>query len=190
MNQAHLFSSADLEGAYRYSLTRAWGAPKPSICWIMLNPSTADAGQDDPTIRRCVGFSQRWGAGALIVVNLFAYRATDPCALLTADDPVGPRNDQEILRAAGSATEVIAAWGRLGQSLRGRDKDVLGLIPRPVLCLGLTQEGYPRHPLYMPKDAVPMLYHTHSQGRNRAQRRMSDGAPEIREAAAPGRAED
>src|SRR5262245_19133112 len=86
-------------GLYRYWLTRTWDNSLRRVCWVMLNPSTADAEQDDPTIRRCVGFARSWGAGGIIVVNLFAFRASDPKALLRAADPVGPDNDGHILKS-------------------------------------------------------------------------------------------
>src|SRR5262249_14212908 len=88
-------------GRYRYSLTRRWGdAAEPRALFVMLNPSTADAEQDDPTIRRCIGFAKAWGMGSLEVVNLYALRATDPAALLSAPDPIGPKNDTMITSAA------------------------------------------------------------------------------------------
>ena len=86
-------------GKYRYRLTRKWGYGRP-CGFIMLNPSTADALHDDPTIRRCVGFAKAWGCGALIVVNLFAVRATSPREMMRADDPVGPENKEHVQRAA------------------------------------------------------------------------------------------
>src|SRR5262245_13227298 len=108
-------SSAELSpcGRYRYALTRTWGDPKKVVCWVMLNPSTADADQDDPTIRRCLGFSRAWGAGGLVVVNLFALRATDPDQLRIAADPVGPDNDSHLSTAAFGRL-VVAAWGARG----------------------------------------------------------------------------
>lgn len=81
-------------GTYRYWLCREWSPGLDSLVWLMLNPSTADATQDDPTIRRCMGFARRWGYGGITVVNLYAYRATNPRDLLTAADPVGPENDR------------------------------------------------------------------------------------------------
>ena len=77
----------------------------------MLNPSTADAERDDPTIRRCIGFSRAWGFGGAEMVNLFALRSTDPGRLREAADPVGPGNVAHIADAARGATQVIAAWG-------------------------------------------------------------------------------
>jgi hypothetical protein len=116
----------------------------------MLNPSTADASRDDATIRRCASFSRAWGFGAMVVVNLFALRATDPRRLREAADPVGPRNDGAIRGAAGGSDAVVAAWGRHG-SLRGRDERVLDLLrDHDVRLLGVNADGSPRHPLYLP----------------------------------------
>jgi hypothetical protein len=119
----------------------------------MLNPSTADAVRDDPTIRRCIGFAKAWGAGGMVVVNLFAYRASSPRILFAAEDPVGPQNDRHLLRVLSRAGQVVvAAWGSHG-SYRDRDAEVLQLLMRRrihIECLGRTADGQPRHPLYLP----------------------------------------
>lgn len=154
-------ATADVEGAYRYRLMRRWGAPEPRVCWVMLNPSTADASADDPTIRRCLDFSASWGYGALEVVNLFALRSTDPRSLARDEDPVGPRNDASILAAATlEQTLVVCAWGASG-TLLGRDQSVLALLrSRGVQLhyLALTKGGHPGHPLYLPRTTKPTLW--------------------------------
>ena len=134
---------------YRYSLSRTWNPSLPSIAWVMLNPSTADETHDDPTIRRCVDFSRRWGYGSMEVANLFGLRATSPRELRASIDPVGPRNDNHILAAAGRADSVVVAWGVHGVLL-SRDRAVIDLLyPRRLLSLGATLAGQPRHPLYL-----------------------------------------
>ena len=141
----------DDSGRYRYRLGRRWADGGPAIAFVMLNPSTADAERDDPTIRRCAGFARAWGFAGMEVVNLFALRATDPARLRRARDPVGPGNDRHIAAAAGGADVVLLAWGNCG-ALRGRDRQVVALLAglRPA-CLGVTQSGQPRHPLYLPR---------------------------------------
>ncbi len=142
------------DGAYRYTLSRRW-APGPVASFVMLNPSTADAFDDDPTIRRCAGFARDWACGALLVLNLFAYRSTNPLVLAKVDDPVGPQNDQ-ALRAmlAGPVTgPIVAAWGNHGR-LRNRGQVVTDLLTRAGVqlhCLGVTGAGQPCHPLYLAK---------------------------------------
>jgi hypothetical protein len=124
----------------------------------MLNPSTADETHDDPTIRRCIDFSRRWGFGSLEVVNLFALRATCPRILMSASDPIGPYNDDHILAAAGRANLLIAAWGIHGDHL-WRAQRVAGLLEsHRVRCLGLTSGGQPRHPLYVPATTPPIRW--------------------------------
>jgi hypothetical protein len=150
-------------GKYRYSLTRVWGEGKRA-CWIMLNPSTADADRDDNTIRRCIDFSQRWDCGSLVVVNLFAWRATKPAelrraikkhGLVTATG--GTVNTRALRVAMASADMTIAAWGASGgeeSERRGawlsRHRASAGLPP--LLCLGRTKSGAPRHPLMVRRD--------------------------------------
>lgn len=130
----------------------------------MLNPSTADEVDDDPTIRRCISFARREGAGALDVVNLFAFRATKPEALFDAPDPQGPMNRIEVASAATGATNaggwVVAAWGAHWLAdLPGADCAVMlrdfGVSLR---CLGHTKGGAPRHPLYVKGDAPLVMY--------------------------------
>src|ERR1700756_5834740 len=99
-----------LDGLYRYELTRRW-ARGPCVCWIMLNPSTADATAGDPTVRRCRGFSERWNMGGMVVVNLFAYRGNNPADLLLPADPVGTENDNAIHDAVVRSRLVVMAWG-------------------------------------------------------------------------------
>ena len=140
---------------YRYVLTREFGGD-PTCLFIMLNPSSADADHDDPTIRRCIGFAKRGGFGRLEVVNLYAFRTASPSTLFTALHPVGPDNGSEIREALGRADMVIAAWGNNADVNSGRVSKVMALIERsgkPVKCFGLTRQGQPKHPLYLRSDA-------------------------------------
>lgn len=151
-------------GFYRYWLSREVSPMskfKP-VVFVMLNPSTANAEQDDPTIRRCIDYTKRWGGSHLIVVNLFAYRSTDPCKLWAEDtvDPVGSLNDEALIRATDYAHAhdgiVVAAWGEHG-SFMGRSEIVLRNIDKyKPMCLKLNKSGNPVHPLYQRKDAVLM----------------------------------
>lgn len=137
---------------YRYDLWRRW-APGPYAMFIGLNPSTADETQDDPTIRRCIGFAKAWGYSALCMTNLFAFRATDPKEMKAEVDPIGWGNDATIIRLSADAGVVIAAWGVHGTHL-DRAADVVKLIPN-LQCLGLSKDGHPRHPLYLKADCEP-----------------------------------
>ena len=141
-------SSAVIEGPYRYLLTRRIVGEDPArrILWIMLNPSTADASEDDPTIRRVLGFSKRWGYGWVEVVNLFAFRATEPVELQIAIDPVGPLNHAYIAEALNRTSDLIVGWGARGSMCRTRQ------AYRGARCLGVTKAGEPRHPLYVRAD--------------------------------------
>jgi len=138
---------------YRYLLTRGDAGARDHVVFVMLNPSTADARRNDPTITRCIGFADRLGCPRLSIVNLFALRATDPRRLYRARDPVGPDNDAAIAAAVRDATLVVAAWGNHG-ALHDRAAAVLRLLPA-VHHFGLTRLGQPRHPLYLP-GAAPL----------------------------------
>lgn len=184
------------DGRYRYRLWREWrlwperahwrwmegedgkvavdGAGEPLgrpkvVLFVMLNPSTADGEEDDPTIRRCVDFSRRWGYDRMEVVNLFAFRATDPAQLLTlddADDPVGPDNvdafrglieDRDDFFGSG-VDKVVCAWGAHGAHL-GQDETVMGWLgDAPCFALNVTRDGHPSHPLYQPRSSVLTPY--------------------------------
>lgn len=139
---------------YRYRLGREWLTGKGGVLFVMLNPSTADAEKDDPTIRRCIGFAQRWGFQRLTVGNLFAWRATNPSDLLVADDPVGVENDYHLAEMSQEADAVIVAWGVPG-AYRDRGPYVLRrVLAGKIEHLGLTKEGHPKHPLYLSNDAA------------------------------------
>lgn len=150
------------DGLYRYSLSRVWDRSLSPVNFVMLNPSVASATVDDPTVRRCIGFARSWGHGAIVVTNLFAYRATDPKELRKARDPIGPDWEYHVEFAARNAELVVAAWGNHG-SYRDRSAFVRRQfrewsIPLHVLKLSRTFE--PAHPLYLPGDLRPALNRT------------------------------
>ena len=137
-------------GRYRYRLGRTWG-PGQYLLFVMLNPSTADAEEDDPTIRRCVGFAKAHQFDGIQVVNLYAWRATDPRDLKAAGYPVGSDNDNHIKAALGPAGAVCVAWGDRARGL-ARPGDVLDMIrraSRSAGCLSVTKHGMPGHPLML-----------------------------------------
>lgn len=168
-------------GTYRYSLARSWTEPgqdPKTVCFVMLNPSKADAMTDDPTVRRCVGFARSWGYNALEVRNLFCLRATDPKELLTHPNPVpladplpgvnvipgtkGPGDEAVI--GATAADLIVCAWGdsippaKPWGSLR-RDAQVLHFLRhRDLYCLGLTARRNPKHPVRLPGNLLPVLF--------------------------------
>lgn len=145
-------------GLYRYALTRRWSDAPPLVV-VMLNPSTADGAKDDPTVRKVIGFSRRNGGGGIVVVNLFAYRSTDPSKLarvhLGGGDAVGPANDAAIRGAVRAAPNgaVVVAWGayKLEFCIAGRVEHVVKIITDECgvspLCWGRSKDGSPRHPL-------------------------------------------
>lgn len=149
-------STADLseDGLYRYELTRRW-SPGMLLRWVMLNPSTADALVDDPTIRRCCGFAKAWNFAGIVVHNLYALRATDPKALRSHPDPVGPENNRYLSQSPMHYSDgVICAWGANAEVERERAVVRMFADSRTELyCLGTTKAGRPKHPLYLPATA-------------------------------------
>jgi len=149
---------------YRYSLERSIQAKGPSVCFVMLNPSTADEIKNDPTIKRCIGFATRELGRRLLVLNLFAYRATSPKVLRAVDDPIGPENGRVWAHhvnelAIERDSVVVAAWGNDGEGRNAQEfKALCAAVGLQLRCLGFTRNRAPRHPLYVRRDAplVPM----------------------------------
>ena len=141
---------------WRYKLSRRWSPAGPMIAFVGLNPSTADEVNDDPTVRRCIGFARRWGFGGMYMLNVFAYRSTNPRELRTAADPVGPRNDGTLTKICRLCDMVVACWGVWGW-LFDRDQAVVELLGGiPIHSLGITSDGHPKHPLYLRSTTVPV----------------------------------
>ena len=143
---------------YRYALWRQWDAGRPDCAFIGLNPSTADEIVLDPTLRRCKGYAQDWGYGGIVMLNLFAYRATDPKDMKAQLDPVGPENDDYIWAITDAIHMVVCAWGAHG-SYQQRDESVIVTIQADMHALALTKDGHPRHPLYLKKDLRPRKWY-------------------------------
>lgn len=143
---------------YRYQLVRRWEGGAGRCVIVGLNPSTADAQIDDPTIRRCMCFARDWGFNELIMVNLFAYRTPHPSHLKKCDSPVGPGNRRALRRACESAKRVVVAWGVHGTYLDQAAKFSAIGRAQPLYCFGLSKNHQPLHPLYQRRDAVLKRY--------------------------------
>jgi len=136
---------------YRYALTRVWAPAGKRALFIMLNPSTATEVQNDPTVERCERRARALGFGAFRVLNIFAWRDTDPRHMRAAADPVGPANDATIIDSLPWADQVVCAWGTHGAHLnRGPQVEtMLRATGAPLHHLGLSKGGHPKHPLYI-----------------------------------------
>lgn len=144
---------------WRYLLWRRWDPARPVANFLMLNPSTADEWKLDPSCTRARLYAESWGYGALIVTNLFGWRATDPEEMKAVRDPVGPGNDRAILRAAREAGIVVCAWGNHGAHLE-RSTYVRKLLEKGKIqprVLRMNAGGEPAHPLYLPARLKPVL---------------------------------
>lgn len=147
---------------YRYTLLHRWSAlpgfGRKTVAWIGLNPSTADENQLDPTLRRIRGYSMAWGYDSFLMLNAFAFRATDPREMERAADPNGPENDAYLLAETAKVDLVVCAWGTHA-ALHDRQRQLLELLrDRPLHYLRLTKDGYPSHPLYLPKALEPVRW--------------------------------
>jgi len=148
---------------YRYVLTREWGAPPgSSIAFVGLNPSTADKEHDDPTVKKCWTWAADWGYSSFVMLNVYAYRATNPKCLRTIADPTGVRNDEFLSKYASSAGRVIVAWGR-GKTKADRERfrdvcELLSSLAIPLYCLRKNKDGSPHHPLYLPAAITAIPY--------------------------------
>lgn len=153
-------------GTYRYLLTRNWGmrqytdGREKTLCIVMLNPSTADAERNDPTVTRCIKRASLLGFGSLEVVNLFALRSTDPAEIKKHPDPIGPENDQHIIASAKASGMVICAWSDDGAYLNRGDKvrKLLSDAGIKPFALKVNKTGQPAHPLYLPYSQMPLRF--------------------------------
>lgn len=163
MADLFLRSTAEIDGPYRYRLGREWG-PGPTLLVCGINPSIADAVKPDPTLTRCVGFARSLGCGSLTMINLFAWISTPVAGLASAEDPIGPRNDEVLDEEARRVGSVVCAWGvpdKLPARLRSR---YFGVVNRwrvagvRTLALRVTAGGHPEHPLYLPASCRPVAW--------------------------------
>lgn len=159
---------------YRYSLwrdlggdsaqRRPWTESLKQVCFVMLNPSVADADVNDRTVTRCIGYAKSWGYGRLVVVNLFAFVSTDPDPITKYGDAItgDPQNIDTIVGAATSSQLVVAAWGATPIPNKQRPRQVamrmLEAGAPPLTCLRITAKGHPNHPLYLPANLKPVPY--------------------------------
>jgi hypothetical protein len=163
----YIDKGAFIEGPYRWKLWRRWNETGPWVVFIMLNPSTADGNDDDPTIISCVGIADALGAGGIIVVNMYAWRATDREELGKVPDPVGYKNDVNIGDAVQYAKEtggqVICAWGASDYAAERAPyvKNLLKTVFHvPLVCLKRTKSGAPGHPLFLKRTLRPFPLET------------------------------
>lgn len=139
---------------YRYTLIRDLGEGNGQCSFICLNPSTADETRDDPTVRRCMNFARGWGYRTFCMLNLFAYRSTDPSVMKAQADPVGPENDKWIDEVVSKSDLVVAAWGNHG-TFQFREIDVISRHRQKIHYLKMTSQHCPSHPLYLLSTIVP-----------------------------------
>lgn len=142
--------------AYRYRLWRRWDEGD-TLGWVLLNPSTADETESDPTLTRCIDFSKRFGYGSLVIVNLFGYQTSEPSEMKQREDPVGPENDEHLRTVCEAVDTIIAGWGNSGEH-EERAITVAQMLEGKLHALAVNQTGHPRHPLYVSKDTEPVPY--------------------------------
>lgn len=162
MSKKRIHSNATISpcNKYRYVLRRTWNERISAIGIVALNPSTADATADDPTVKKCVKLARFWGYGGIVLVNLFAWRATEKKEIKTIYDPIGPNNDKEIQKALNDVDDVLVAWGEYGAYLNRSTKvrAILKQLPKKYVCIKQNISGEPTHPLYQKDDSANQLF--------------------------------
>lgn len=145
-------------GTFRYRLSRTWDAALPRLCFVMLNPSTADHVRDDPTVKKCIAIAHHQGFGGIDVVNVYAYRSSSPVMLALAEDPVGPENDQHLREVLATASRVVVAWGAhaIPAERLMQVQTIVTTSGHTPYCLRRTRDGQPCHPLARGKAFVPV----------------------------------
>lgn len=141
---------------HRYVLIREWDLSKPSLMIVALNPSTADEKKNDPTVTRCIGFAKKWGFGKLLMMNIFAFRATLPKDLFNSENPIGDENDHWLKKLIKQADKVVLAYGNHGK-FKNRHDEILKMIDNPY-CIKKTKTEMPGHPLYLKYTKGPIIY--------------------------------
>ena len=141
---------------YRYVLSRIWDESKPIVMIMGLNPSTADAMNDDPTITKCINFAKSWGYGGVYMLNLFAFRTSNPQTMLDADEPIGMENDKYLVEYSLKCDKVVCAWGNDG-SYKNRSSEIKSKLGN-LYYLALNKSGEPSHPLYLKSELVPIKF--------------------------------
>ena len=137
-----------IDGKHRLSLYREWDINKPSVMFIGLNPSTANATSDDPTIRRVIAMADSWGFGSVYMMNLFTFISTDPKKLNIKNGNL-PESNTRLIESSNKCTCVVFAWGNF--EVMGRDKEVKKMYPY-AMALHINKNGSPKHPLYVKSD--------------------------------------
>ena len=148
----------DKNKRYRYQLKRIWDKDRPSICWILLNPGLMGDDEEDETVSKCIEYSQKWGYGSLILVNLFAYRSAYIKDLLESSEPVGEENDQYIIEASRQSDRTLLAWGGSGNFMNRNQHVLKQLDMNKTYCLKVLIDGNPAHPLLLPQSQEPILF--------------------------------
>ena len=141
---------------YRYVLSRIWDESKPKVMIIGLNPSTADAINDDPTITKCINFAKSWGYGGVYMLNLFAFRTSKPKVMFSADEPIGVENDKYLIDYSLKCDKVVCTWGNDG-SYKNRNSEIKSILSN-LHYLALNKSGEPAHPLYLKSELIPIKF--------------------------------
>jgi hypothetical protein len=157
---------------YRYVLGREWDPSAGRLVCICLNPSTADAEKDDKTTTRIINYARSWGYGSMVIVNLFAYIATDPLTLEKYDNAIivgNPENDRHVNEQLDQAKKIMIGWGsRPFYDHYDRLMQMVAMIEhRELWCWKIGERGDPYHPLYLEKEVLPQRFHHTYKGRVR-----------------------
>jgi hypothetical protein len=161
MYKGAIFSSCK---KHRLQLWREWDSNLPKVLFIMLNPSTADDQQDDPTLRRCIDFAKQWGYGGLYVGNLYSLRAVDPKTLLKVSKFSHRDNYKHLVNMVQQCQLVVYAWGNYPIIKKlGIPLNVFNHLEQKLYCIALSKTGTPKHPLYLKNSLTPIPFELENQ---------------------------
>jgi len=148
---------------YRYVLSRIWDESKSKVMIIGLNPSTADASYDDPTIRKCIKYAKSWGYGGIYMLNLFAFRASKPKIMFSVDEPIGVENNQYLMDYSLKCDKVVCAWGSDG-NYKNRSSEIKSKLSN-LHYLARNKSGEPSHPLYLKPELTPIRFNSEAENK-------------------------
>jgi len=140
---------------YRYRLVKIWDWNLKIAGIIMLNPSKADVIKVDATVMNITNYLIDNGYGGIDIVNLYAYRTTDPRFLTNRDQQFESINNDYIHEVTKDRDIMIIAWGSDNNKYKTRKREVERILlpySEKLKCFEDESGKQPRHPLLLADD--------------------------------------